>query len=270
MNGEENGGGRNSPADSMAVVLLIEDEPSMQRLLEIALEGQGYQVILANTGHQGIVQAATRNPDLVLLDLGLPDMEGEEVIRRIREWWSRPIVVISARGREEEKVQVLDAGADDYVTKPFDVREMLARLRVALRHGRAQSGEKMEAVIRAGPVLLDSSLRKVTVNEREIRLTPTEYRLLALLVRNADRVLTHSQILKEVWGPAYVNQVAYLRVYMAQLRQKIEKNPSRPVCLLNEPGIGYRFCTNPLPDDTAGSRQDEKKSGEGPESMREN
>lgn len=216
----------------------------MQRLLEIAFEGQGYRVIVASTGSQGLVQAATRNPDLVVLDLGLPDMEGEEVIRRLREWWSRPIVVISARGREEEKVRILDAGVDDYVTKPFDAREMLARIRVALRHGGALSGAKEEAVVTAGLVTLDSALRKVKVRGSEIRLTPTEYRLLAVLVRNADRVLTHGQLLKEVWGPAYINQVAYLRVYMAQLRQKIEKDSSRPELLLNEPGVGYRFCSS--------------------------
>lgn len=203
----------------------------MQRMLEIGFEGQGYRVIVAATGAQGLVQAATRNPDLVVLDLGLPDMEGEEVIRRLREWWSRPVVVISARGREEEKVRVLDAGADDYVTKPFDAREMLARIRVALRHGGSLSGEKEGAVVTVGSVTLDNLLRKVKVRGREVHLAPTEYKLLSVLVRNADRVLTHSQLLKEVWGPAYVNQVAYLRVYMAQLRQKIERNPSRPSLL---------------------------------------
>lgn len=228
-----------------ALLLLIEDEPAMQRLLEIAFEGEGYRVIVAATGSRGLVEAATRNPDLVVLDLGLPDMEGLEVLRKLREWWSRPVVVISARGREEEKVKVLDAGADDYVTKPFDAREMLARIRVALRHGRASAGIPEEAVVKAGPVVLDRSFRRVTVREKEIRLTPTEYRLLEVLVRNADRVLTHKQILKEVWGPAYGDQVAYLRVYMGQLRQKIETLPSRPAFLVNEPGIGYRFCSNP-------------------------
>ena len=252
LSGEKKRGMQDGSEESGALVLLVEDEPAMQRLLEIILEGQGYRVIVANTGAQGLVHAATRNPDLVLLDLGLPDMEGEDVIRRLREWWTRPIVVISARGREEEKVRVLDAGADDYVTKPFDVREMAARLRVALRHGRAQAGGAAEAVIAAGPVVLDSALRKVTVEEQEIRLTPTEYRLLSLLLRNADRVLTHGQILREVWGPAYANQVSYLRVYMAQLRQKIEKNPARPVYLLNEPGIGYRFCSSRSPDKPGG------------------
>ena len=230
-----------SPDKSGALVLLVEDEPAMQRLLEIVLEEQGYRVVVAGTGKQGIVHAATRNPDLVLLDLGLPDMEGEEAIRRLREWWTRPIVVISARGREEEKVKVLDAGADDYVTKPFDVREMLARIRVALRHSRAQTGPA-EAVIEAGPVVLDSVLRRVSLEGREIRVTPTEYRLLALLLKNADRVLTHRQILKEVWGAAYESQVSILRVTMANLRKKIEKDPSRPLHLKNEPGIGYRFC----------------------------
>ncbi len=238
-----------SMVQSGAVVLLIEDEPAMQRLLEIVLEEQGYRVVLAGTGKQGIVHAATRNPDLVLLDLGLPDMEGEDVIRRLREWWARPIVVISARGLEEEKVKVLDAGADDYVTKPFDVREMLARIRVALRHSGAQSGQS-GAIIESGPVRLDGVLRRVSVEGREIRMTPTEYRLLALLLKNADRVLTHSQILREVWGAAYVGQVSILRVTMANLRKKLEKDPSRPLHLVNEPGIGYRFCTggeDPLP-----------------------
>ena len=233
---------RETPKSNGALLLLIEDESSMQRLLEIVLEDQGYRVIVAGTGKQGIVHVATRNPDLVRLDLGLPDMEGEEVIRRLREWWTRPIVIISARGREEEKVKVLDAGADDYVTKPFDVREMLARIRVALRHSRAQTAPA-EAVIEAGSVILDTVLRRVSMEGREIRVTPTEYRLLTLLLKNADRVLTHRQILKDVWGVAYEDQVSILRVTMANLRKKIEKDPSRPLHLKNEPGIGYRFCT---------------------------
>lgn len=236
--------GDGEPADR-PLLLLIEDDRPMQRLLEIAFEGQGYRTIVSATGSRGLVEAATRNPDLVVLDLGLPDLDGLEVIRRLREWWSRPIVVLSARGREEEKVRILDAGADDYVTKPFDAREMLARIRVALRHGRMQSGLPEEPVLRAGPYTLDCGLRRVMADDLEIRLTPTEFRLLALLFRNADRVLTHSQILKEVWGPAYVRQVAYLRVFMAQLRQKLEPVPSRPVHLLNEPGIGYRFRSDP-------------------------
>src|SRR5512142_1460469 len=186
------------------------------------------------------MQAATRNPDVVLLDLGLPDLDGREVTRRLREWTQTPIIVISARDQEQDKVRALDGGADDYLTKPFSAGELLARIRVALRHAAPQSQDQGEAVFIAEDLRIDFLKRQVFCGTQEIHLTPIEYRLLTVLVRNAGRVMTHRQILKEVWGPSYVEQTHYLRVFMNQLRKKIEADSTRPRFLLNEPGVGYR------------------------------
>jgi two-component system KDP operon response regulator KdpE len=221
------------------LVLVVDDEPQLRRFLRAALPGQGYRLIEAETGEAALREAAQRSPDLVLLDLGLPDLDGVEVTRRLREWSAVPIIILSARDKEGDKIQALDAGADDYVTKPFGTGELLARMRVALRH--AAVGEDAEPVVRAGELVVDFAARRVHVGEREIRLTRTEYRLLALLARHAGKVLTHRQMLKEVWGPNAVNETHYLRVYMGQLRHKLEADPARPRWLLTETGVGYRL-----------------------------
>ena len=233
-----------TPADSAGtpapLVLVIEDEPQMLRFLRPALEGHGYRMIEATTGRNGLTQAATRAPDVVLLDLGLPDQDGLSVTARLREWSQTPIVVISARGREEDKVAALDAGADDYVTKPFGVPELLARVRVALRHAARADGNDSPRVA-IGDVEVDLEKRRVTRAGEPVRLTPIEYRLLAELVRHPGKVLTHSHLLRQVWGPASAQQSHYLRVYMAQLRRKLEEDPARPRILLTELGVGYRL-----------------------------
>ena len=223
------------------MILLIEDEPQMQRFLRIVLQGQGYRFIEAQTGQEGLVQAATRSPDIILLDLGLPDIDGLEVTRRLREWSDIPIIVLSAREQEQDKVKALDAGADDYLTKPFGAGELLARIRVAIRHKVMQQSTAGEPVFILDNLRVDMSLRQVFLNEQEVHLTPIEYKLLTLLIQNAGKVVTHSQLLKEVWGPSYSKETQYLRVYMTQLRHKLESDPARPRFLINEPGIGYRL-----------------------------
>jgi two-component system KDP operon response regulator KdpE len=228
------------PPATGPVVLVIEDESPIRRFLRPSLASQGYRVVEAETGEDGLVQAATRQPDLVVLDLGLPDLDGIEVIRRLREWATVPIIVLSARGGESDKVAALDAGADDYVAKPFAVGELLARARVALRHS-AQGREPGESTFTLGRLRVDLGRRRVWLGDGEVRLTPIEYRLLAVLVRHAGRVLTHRQLLQEVWGPGQVEQTHYLRVYMANLRRKLEADPARPRLLRTEPGVGYRL-----------------------------
>jgi two-component system KDP operon response regulator KdpE len=228
------------PPATGPVVLVIEDESPIRRFLRPSLASQGYRVVEAETGEDGLVQAATRQPDLVVLDLGLPDLDGIEVIRRLREWATVPIIVLSARGGESDKVAALDAGADDYVAKPFAVGELLARARVALRHS-AQGREPGESIFALGSLRVDLGRRRVWLGDGEVRLTPIEYRLLAVLVRHAGRVLTHRQLLQEVWGPGQVEQTHYLRVYMANLRRKLEADPARPQLLRTEPGVGYRL-----------------------------
>lgn len=220
-------------------VVLVEDELPIRRFMRAALTAQGYRLYEAATGADGLVEVATRRPDVVIVDLGLPDMDGLDVIRRIREWSAVPIIVLSARGQETDKVAALDAGADDYVSKPFGPAELLARLRVAVRH--AAGARSDTAVIAVGHLQVDLGRRRVTVAGREIHLTPIEYRLLATLIRNAGKVLTHRQLLAEVWGPSHLGQAHYLRVYMGQLRRKLEADPARPRYLLTEPGVGYRL-----------------------------
>jgi two-component system KDP operon response regulator KdpE len=221
-----------------AIVLIIDDEVQIRRLLRVSLEASGYKVFEAATGQEGLVEAAQRRPDVIVLDLGLPDMDGAAVLKRLREWSQAPVLVLSVREQEDDKVAALDNGADDYITKPFSTVELLARLRVARRHAQPV-GEN--SVFRSGRLEVDLAGRTVTVKGQEVKMTPTEYSLLRLLVRNAGKVVTHRQILKEVWGPNYTEQTHYLRVYVAHLREKIEADASRPELLVTEPGIGYRL-----------------------------
>lgn len=224
------------------VVLAIEDEPQLVRFLKASLAGHSIRLIDAPTGAAGLIEASTRVPDLILLDLGLPDMDGVDVCRRLREWTQIPILVLSARGQERDKIEALDAGADDYLTKPFGIGELLARIRVALRHSRRGPGSE-EPVVETGNLSIDLALRRVLRSGVEVHLTPNEFKLLAELVRNADRVVTQRQLLKAVWGPGSVDHTHYLRVFMANLRHKLEDEPARPRHLMTEAGVGYRFRT---------------------------
>lgn len=227
-------------ASSGPVILAIEDDPAIRKFLRVSLESQGYVLHEATKGQEGLAQASMHAPELVILDLGLPDMDGLDLIRQLREWSKVPILIISARGKEQDKVAALDTGADDYLTKPFSIGELLARLRAALRR-RDMTAQNASALFRTGELTVDLARRRVSRGGQEIHLTPNEYRLLMILIQHAGRVLTHQDLLKEVWGPDSAQQVHYLRVYINQLRQKIEANPSQPAFLLTEPGVGYRF-----------------------------
>ena len=222
-------------------VLLIEDESEIRRFLRATLSQQGYRLHESTTGQDGLAQAEARNPDLILLDLGLPDMDGLDIIRKLREWTTIPIIILSARDQEQTKIAALDFGADDYVTKPFGVNELLARMRTALRQAARLSADSPEPVFTLGELRVDLAHRRVFVAEREIHLTPIEYKLLTTLVRYAGKVVTHRQLLKEVWGPLHVEEHQYLRVYMRQLRNKLEPSPAHPRYLLTELGVGYRL-----------------------------
>ena len=219
-------------------VLIIDDEVQIRRLLRVTLEAAGYRVLEAANGEDGLAEAAQRNPDVIILDLGLPAMDGLTVLKRLREWSRAPVLVLSVQEGEGDKVAALDNGADDYMTKPFSTAELLARLRVVRRHAQPESDN---AVFHSGPLEMDLAARIVRIKGREIKMTPTEYSFLRLLARHAGKVVTHRQILKEVWGPAYGEQTHYLRVYVAHLRDKIESDPARPELLLTEPGVGYRL-----------------------------
>lgn len=223
------------------IVVLIEDEPQIRRFLRATLTAEGYRLFEATTGADGLVQAGSRQADVVIVDLGLPDMDGLDVIRRLREWSAVPVIVLSARGQERDKVTALDVGADDYVSKPFGAGELLARIRVALRHAAGASHQADEAAFRVGDLEVDLLRRHVSVRGVEVRLTPIEYRLLATLVGHAGKVVTHQQLLREVWGPSQGEQAHYVRVYMAHLRGKLEAEPARPRYLRTEPGVGYRL-----------------------------
>ena len=223
-----------------ALLLIVEDEPPMRRFLRASLGSHGFRLIEAGTAREALALATSHNPEIVLLDLGLPDGDGIALTKQLREWSRAPIIVISARGREDDKVLALDAGADDYLTKPFGVNELLARIRVALRHSHAAQGAATP-LIDLGGLRIDLTRRQVTVNDTEVHLTPIEYRLLTLLAQHADKVLTHRHLLTEVWGPGHAAQTHYLRVRMAELRKKLERDPARPVFLLTEPGVGYRL-----------------------------
>lgn len=222
-------------------VLVIEDEAPIRRFLRASLPSHGYHLIEAENGEDGLLQAAMQRPAIIILDLGLPDLDGLQVTQRLREWTNTPIIVLSARGREDDKIAALDAGADDYLTKPFGMGELLARLRVALRHLHQHGGEKGEPLFQVGALRVDLVRRQVFVAEQEVHLTPNEYNLLTTLVQHAGKVMTHRQLLREVWGPAYTEENHYLRVYMGQLRHKLEADPARPRYLLTEPGVGYRL-----------------------------
>jgi two-component system KDP operon response regulator KdpE len=226
----------NGPAP---LILLVEDEPQMRRFLRVSLEGSGYRYLEAATGQEGLTLAVQHRPDAILLDLGLPDMDGLDLMVRLREWSRTPVIVISARGQETDKVGALDAGADDYLTKPFGTRELLARIRVALRHADPEAAEEPVFVLDRWRV--DLAKRQVLVDGREVHLTPLEYSLFTTLIRHAGKVVTQRQLLKEVWGGAAGAQPLYLRVYMTQLRHKLEEEPSRPKYLQTEPGVGYRL-----------------------------
>jgi two-component system KDP operon response regulator KdpE len=223
--------------------VLIEDEPQIRRFVRAALEAEGWQVFEAATAQHGLRDAATRKPDLLVLDLGLPDGDGLDVIRDVRSWSAVPIVVLSARVEEDDKIAALDAGADDYLTKPFGVGELLARVRANLRRPRnaGSDGQADESLFRFGEVEVDRQARLVRRAGTEVHLTPIEYRLLLVLVTNAGRVLTHRQLLREVWGPSHADQGHYLRVYMGHLRQKLEQTPAQPSHFLTETGVGYRL-----------------------------
>lgn len=223
------------------VIIVIEDDPPIRRFLRTGLSTQGFTVFEADTGKQGIIEAQVRKPDLVILDLGLPDMEGVEVIKTIRAWSAIPIIILSARSSEQHKIDALDAGADDYLTKPFGFGELLARIRVALRHAIRPMEHIQADIFATANLKVDLHNRVVTLDDEEVHLTPIQYRLLVVLVKQAGRVLTHQQILKEVWGPSYQENGHYLRIYMSQLRQKLELDPTQPKFLLTESGVGYRL-----------------------------
>jgi two-component system KDP operon response regulator KdpE len=223
-----------------ALVLVVEDEQRFRRFLRASVTSHGFRVLEAATANQAVSLARTNAPELILLDLGLPDADGTDLTMRFREWTRAPIIVISARIDEDDKVSALEAGADDYLTKPFGVKELLARMRVALRHASQGTGDSSPA-LQFGQMMIDLDRRVVTVGGEEVHLTPIEYKCLVLLARNAGKVLTHGQILREVWGPAYGAETHYVRVRMAELRKKLERDPTQPRILLTEPGVGYRL-----------------------------
>ena len=228
-------------ANSKPVVVVIEDDPPIRRFLRTGLSTHGFVVFEAGDGRQGIIEAGVRKPDLIILDLGLPDMDGVTVIQQIREWSAMPIIILSARSAEQSKIEALDAGADDYLTKPFGLGELLARTRVALRHWLRMPEQNPSGVFVTGNLKVDLLNRWVHIGDKEIHLTPIQYRLLSVLVQHAGKVLTHRQILKDVWGPSHTESSHYLRIYMSQLRQKLEEDPTQPKYLLTESGVGYRL-----------------------------
>ncbi|HMS55908.1 MAG TPA: response regulator [Fimbriimonadaceae bacterium] len=229
-------------ADPIRIVV-IEDEPAITKLIRSGYGKGEAEVLDALNGEDGIQLVAKSNPDVVLLDIGLPDLDGQEVCKRLREWTEVPIIVLSARGQESDKVQALDNGADDYMTKPFGANELQARIRAALRHSSKGRSAEPEPIFDSGPLRVDLQTRQVLLNGTEVRLTPIEYKLLATMVKHAGMVLTHKQLLTEVWGPAYEDELHYLRVYMGQLRHKLEPEPARPRLIRTESGIGYRLLT---------------------------
>jgi two-component system, OmpR family, KDP operon response regulator KdpE len=225
----------------MPLVLVVEDDRRMRKYLRATLADQRFRVVDAENGSQGLVQASGHNPDLVILDFGLPDFDGIQVTTKLREWTAAPILMLSARDEEYDKVAALDAGANDYLTKPFGTGELLARIRVWLRQTQRASADSLDSTLEVGELRIDFGKRLAFVSGREVRLTPTQYKLFGTLMRNAGKVLTHEQILFTVWGPAYTKETQYLRVYMGQLRQKLEGDPARPRYLVTEPGVGYRL-----------------------------
>jgi two-component system KDP operon response regulator KdpE len=223
------------------LILLIEDELPIRRFLRSSLPAADYRLVEAETGQQAVRLAAQQPPDLVILDLGLPDMDGQDLLRQLREWLKAPIIILSARDQEKQKVMALDSGADDYLTKPFGTGELLARIRVALRHAAKAGNDSESSTFTGGNLRVDLAARRVFVKDSEVHLTPLEYKLLTTLIRHAGKVLTHRYLLKEVWGPHFAQETHYLRVFMASLRRKLEEDPSQPRLLLTEPGVGYRL-----------------------------
>lgn len=219
-------------------ILIIDDELQIRRLLEITLTASGYKIIQAINGKDGLIEAATQHPSLIILDLGLPDMDGLEVLKKIREWFYKPIIILSVRNSEDDIINALDNGANDYLTKPFRTGELLARMRAAIRFG---ENKTVDSVFESGSLSIDLVSHIAQKNKENLKLTATEFSLLSLFIKNRGRVLTHQYILKEVWGYGYLEQTQYLRVFIAQLRKKIEDNPSKPTLLITESGIGYRF-----------------------------
>ena len=236
MSNSASGGKSKSP-----LILVIEDEPQMRRFLRATLTSNDYDVLEAGTAQEGLKLVGLRHPDLIILDLGVPDMDGLDVTRQLREWTNTPIVVLSARNREDDKIVALDAGADDYLTKPFGTGELLARMRVGLRHAILALQGDDDPVFTTGDLRVDLAHRQVFVKDVEAHLTPIEYKLLLMLIQHAGKVVTRHQLLHEVWGPSYVTETHYLRVYMAQLRHKLEEDPARPRYLITEAGVGYRL-----------------------------
>jgi two-component system KDP operon response regulator KdpE len=228
-------------SDSKPVVLIVDDEPAIRRFLRASLDSHGFTVYEVANGQDAILEVAEKRPELVILDLGLPDIDGTEVTRRIREWSPIPIIILSVRDQENDKINALDAGADDYLTKPFSVGELMARIRVALRHS---EHDKTEPVYQSGDLSVDMARRTVSIRGNEVSLTPTEYELLIILIQKAGKVLTHRQMLRQVWGMAYENETHMLRVNISNLRRKIENDPAQPQYILTEPGVGYRLKIN--------------------------
>jgi len=226
--------------ESVPIALLVEDEPKIRRFVRTALEGEGWQIFESETMQRGLIDAGTRKPNLIILDLGLPDGDGVDFIADVRKWSTVPIIVLSARTNEEDKIRALDMGADDYLTKPFGVGELLARVRAAKRR-QYQSGVNVDGIVQFGEVRVDLKARMVTKSNQAVHLTPTEYRLLTVLVTNAGRVVTPPQLLRQVWGPSHAESSHYLRIYMGHLRQKLEDDPAQPKYLLTETGVGYRL-----------------------------
>ena len=224
--------------DSTNRILVIDDESQIRKLLKVSLKSQGFYIEESHDGRDGINKVAIIKPDLVILDLGLPDMDGKEVIREIREWSNVPIVIQTARDQEQEKIEALDNGADDYITKPFGIGELLARIRVCLRR---KTEDENEHIFNFGGLIIDLVNRRITVDNMEIKLTPTEYEIIKVLAQNAGKVITHKQLLKKVWGNAYDNDNNYIRVYIGQIRRKIEPNPAQPCYIITESGVGYRL-----------------------------
>jgi two-component system KDP operon response regulator KdpE len=232
---------RAGPRPLMPLVLVVEDDQRMRKYLRATLTDHRLRVVEAQTGSEALVQAAGHNPDLVVLDFALPDLNGVQVTTKLREWTAAPIVILSAHDEEHDKVAALDAGANDYLTKPFATGEFLARVRVWLRHTQRAEADSLNSVLDVGSLRIDFEKRLAFVEGREVRLTPTQYKLFGVLMRNAGKVLTHEQVLFMVWGPAYTKETQYLRVYMGKLRQKLEKDPARPRYFVTEPGVGYRL-----------------------------
>ncbi|HEY9712277.1 MAG TPA: response regulator [Chroococcales cyanobacterium] len=224
-------------------ILAIEDEPEIRRFLRVTLTEHGYDVYLAADGESGLALCAEENPDIVILDLGLPDIDGNDVVQRIREWSTVPVIILSVRGQESDKVNALDNGADDYLTKPFGVEELLARIRVSIRKSSRSQENRNDPLFCSGNLKVDMRLRTVTVNDEEVHLTPIEYKLLHELIKHAGAIVTQQTLLRNVWGPGYAKEGHYVRVYMANLRRKLEEDPAQPKYLITEPGVGYRLRT---------------------------